>query len=101
MNPMEWVNQIVLVSCSFCLIFFLCELGQKVTDQFAKFNTELYQSEWYLFPIGVQQMLATFMLDTQQPVFIRGSGNILCTREVFKKVLALKNQFKKNESKRT
>ena len=70
----------------FATIAFFCEMGEMVTDQFEKFNTKLYQCDWYLFPIEVQRMLVIFMSDTQKPVFIHGYGNILCIRENFKKV---------------
>lgn len=84
---MEWANPISLVLCSFTLIYLLCELGEKVTSCFGVFNVELYRCHWYLFPIEVQRMLVIFMSDTQQPIFIRSYGNIMCTRKVFKKVV--------------
>lgn len=70
------------------MVFFLCELGEMVTNQYEGFNVELYQCDWHLYPIGMQQVFVTFMSCTQHPVFIHGYGNILtqCTRETFKKV---------------
>lgn len=94
-NPVEWLNQIIFVLCSFVLIYLLCELGQKVTDRFGVFHTELYQCHWYCFSIEIQRMLAIFLLDTQQPVFIHSSGDILCTREVFKKVILKQKRSRK------
>lgn len=81
---MEWINQMVFV-----LIYCLCELGQKVTSYFGAFNTELCRCHWYFFPMKVQRMLVVFISDTQQPVFIKSSGNILYTRKVLKKVVVL------------
>lgn len=86
------MNQTLLVVSSFALVYFLCELGQMVTNRFGVFNTELYRCHWYFFPIKIQRMLMIFMLDTQQPVFIKSSGNIMCTCEVFKKVAVLEKK---------
>lgn len=54
--------------------------------QFRMFNEELWQRDWYLFPIELQRMLVIFMLDTEQSMIIRGYGNIKCTRDAFKGV---------------
>lgn len=80
-----FINWVVL---AFVAIFFLFNSGENVTKQFKIFHDELYHCDWYLFPIGMQQMLVTFMSLTQQPVVIQGYGYNLsqCTRENFKKV---------------
>lgn len=57
-----------------------------VTIQFRVFSMELCQCNWHLFPIDIQRMLLIFISHTQQPIFIRSYGNILCTREFFKQV---------------
>lgn len=77
---------IIQVSWAFASVAFFCALGQKVTDRFGVFNTELYRSEWYIVEVKMQRMLLIFMLDSQRPVYIQGNGHILCIRENFKKV---------------
>lgn len=86
---MESFNSITKIFDEFVLIFLLCELGETVTSQFELLNDELYQCDWYLFPVRMQQMFVTFMKCTQQTVLIRGYGNTLtqCTRETYKKVI--------------
>lgn len=74
------------ICLSFGFIAAFCELGETVTDQFRKFNARLYQCDWYLFPIEVQQMLVIFMSDTQQTVYVQGYGHVLCIRENLKRV---------------
>lgn len=76
----------VLVLFSFAIIFACCELGAQLTNQFSTLNEELYRFEWYSLPVGVQRMVLIFMSGTQQPVCLRGYGNIVCTREALKNV---------------
>lgn len=68
------------------LVFLVCELGEMVTSQYESLNDELHQCDWYLFPVGMQRMLVIFMSYTQQPVLIRGYGNVRCVRVSFKNV---------------
>lgn len=76
----------VLVFLSFSIIFAFCELGSQVTNQFNALDEKLCQSIWYLLPIEVQRMILIFMLDAQHAMFLRGYGNIECTRNAFKNV---------------
>lgn len=72
---------------SFGLMFFLSNSGQGVTDRFDGICNQIYQCNWYLFPIKVKQMLPTMMIATQKPAILCGIGNILCSRDAFKKVI--------------
>lgn len=80
----------VLVIMSFAIIFAFCELGAQVTHQFNSLDDVLCQVKWYILPIEVQRMVIMFMLDAQQAVFLRGYGNIVCSRDSFKNVWSLK-----------
>lgn len=57
-----------------------------VAQQFDDLNEELCQRNWYLYPIDVQQMWLIFMVNFQQATYIRGYGNIQCSRDSFKVV---------------
>lgn len=83
---------VVLIFWAFTIIFFYCEFGEMVTQEFIAFDEVLCQCDWYKFPIDLQRMLAIFILDTQQPTFICGYGGIQCARDAFKNV----NIFFKN-----
>lgn len=77
---------LLLTVWSFMLISIVCESGERVTEQFSKYNDTLNQCNWYLLPVDIQQMLLIFIADVQQPIHIRGYGNIICTRDSFKQV---------------
>lgn len=55
-----------------------------VTNEFENFNNELNRSNWYQFPIDIQQVLIIVISNAQQSMTIRGM--MLCTRESFKEV---------------
>lgn len=42
--------------------------------------------DWYIFPIEMQKMLPTILIEAQQLVALECFGSILCSREVFKQV---------------
>lgn len=85
-NPIEILTQSILVTWSFILIFFLCQCGQFVTNQFDDFDDKLYQCNWHLFPIEIQRMLVIVMTNTQRPSTVHGFANTFCTRDAFKGV---------------
>lgn len=62
------------------------ELGQKLTNSFDKIEDLINQLDWYLLPIRIQNLLPTIIMNEQQPTVIRCFGNILCSRDQFKKV---------------
>lgn len=71
---------------SFIVIGILCLSGQMVTDAFELISNELNQCKCYLVPLEMQRMLLILLANVQQSTFIRGYGNIYCTRETFKNV---------------
>lgn len=85
-NVVSLVKPIFIIFWSFGQIFLFCNFAENVTSQFAELNDTFYQCDWYVFSPKVQRMLPTIMINAQQPVIVRGFGNILCTREVFKNV---------------
>ena len=86
-NPTELILPFVLMLWSFAIIFFFCEFGEKVNNQFERFNDELCQLNWYLYPNNIQRLLLIFTTGVQQPVYLCGYGNIVCTRDSFEKVI--------------
>lgn len=68
------------------MIFFFCILGEMVTNQFEMFNDELSQCNWYVLPFELQKIMIIVIVNAQRETVIRGFGNILCTRQTFKKV---------------
>lgn len=58
-----------------------------MTNSFKDLSDSLCGCGWYLFPIDVQKMLPTICVAIQQPVVLMCYGNVLYTRETFKKVI--------------
>lgn len=94
-TPLDVIEILVaLFACCIWMALF-CEFGEMITGQFIAFNDdELSQLSWYLFSVELQRLLVIFMAFTQKPMTVRGSGNIKCTRESFKKV----NEFPSNQN---
>lgn len=69
-----------------------CSCGEMVTAEFQMISNELDQCKWYFLPLKMQQTLLIFIVNAQQSTFIRGYGNIYCTRETFKNVRPLESQ---------
>lgn len=67
-------------------IFFVCNLGERVTYQFNEFNEKLHQCNWILFPIEIKRIYLFILLGSQRTVFIEGYLKTACTRETFKNV---------------
>lgn len=68
----------------FNLVIF--EPGERVTEQFDRFDLEFSRCEWENLTIKMQRMYLTFLSDTQQPKNLQCYGGIMCTRETFKQV---------------
>lgn len=88
-NPIEIINILTAITemiWSFAICGFFCEFGEMVTTQFNLYDADIYCCGWYLLPIEMQKMYLIFKGQVQHQIIIRGYGNILCTREIFKEV---------------
>lgn len=92
-NPMEWIKPVTSIGWSFAFIVLFCEFGATLTEQFEMLNDKLIQSNWYMFSIDVQRMFLMLILNSGKPTFIRGFGNVSCTRVALKKVKRFKTNF--------
>lgn len=77
-----------MVVSSIVYVLLLCELGEMVSNAYEKVDQQLFNCNWYQFPTEMQRMLVTAIANIQQPVTIRGYGNIICNRDTLKKVKA-------------
>lgn len=80
------VNQLCVTFWSFALIFLFCNFGEKISGQFTKLNDVIYQCNWYLCPLKIQQMFPMILTATQNVPTMTSFGNVVCSRESFKKV---------------
>lgn len=71
---------------SIVFIFFACEIGEMLSNEFNTINDEFYRCRWYLLPAQMRRVFWMILANTQQPVVIEGYGNVSCMRETFKKV---------------
>lgn len=86
LNPAALTLPLILMFWSFATIFYYAEFGNMVMNKFQTLNDQSTQCRWYRFPRTMQNMFLIYLVDAQQPVFIRGYGNIYCTRDAFKEV---------------
>lgn len=85
-SPAILLVLIVEVFYQFGSVFVTCELGERLTNMFDEFDNDIGQYKWYLFPIGMQQVLPIIIENVQRPVYFECFGSISCLRESFKKV---------------
>lgn len=57
----EITNTVMNAMYSFFRIFFVCELGEKVTYQFNVFSEKIGDCDWYLFSIELQSVFLIFL----------------------------------------
>lgn len=69
-------------------VFLACEVGQRFSNLFEDVNDQLDRLNWYLFPMKIQQMLPTILINAQEEVVIGYFGIINATRVQCQKVNA-------------
>lgn len=77
---------VALIFWSFVQIFAICEFGQRITGRFYEIKNEIFNWDWYTFPMDVQKIFPIIVIGTETPVELCGFGNIVCTRSSFKNV---------------
>lgn len=82
----ELVISMDMTIWAFILIFIICELSERLTTRFNEIHNEILQCDWYIFPHDVQRILPIIMSGTQNPFLFTGIGNIVYTRDAFKRV---------------
>lgn len=80
------VQSIVYGSWAIGMLFFSCELGQRLSMAYNEVQNEIDQLDWYLLPMETQRMLPTLMCNTQKPFKVVCFGGISCERDTFKTV---------------
>lgn len=68
------------------MLFFACELGQRVTNAYEEIDDKIDHFNWNLYPMKIQRLLPILMMNTQQRMEIMCFGSRACTRETFRKV---------------
>ena len=87
-DSVDLLNTVFLGLCALTTVFVICELCQQISNAFEEFNDMIGQFKWYLFPVKVQRILPTIIINAQQPVYLDCFGSIACNRDTFKRVRA-------------
>lgn len=70
------------------MVFFPCEVGQRLTNTLNEIDYEFEQLDWYLFPFEVQRVLPTILSGVQKPIVLGCFGTVSGSRDQFKKVIS-------------
>lgn len=92
-NPVILFSLLCLMFWSFSLIFFYCEFGENISGQFDELIDVIYQFKWYSYPVKMQRMIPIILKGTQHPIVLRGFGNVMCKRFMFKQVKQTENAY--------
>lgn len=71
---------------AFGMVYFACELGQRLSIAYDDVENKVSKLDWYLLPMETQRMLPTLMCNTQKPFKVVCFGGISCERDTFKTV---------------
>lgn len=80
------IEAIFFAFCAIALVLVVCELGQRFSNAFQEFDLVINQLEWYSYPLIVQRMFPTLLINAHDPIVIKCFGSILCERDTFKRV---------------
>lgn len=89
MNAFLLITLITELAWAMITTFIVCEFGQRVNSAFQEINDLIDEFNWYTYPMEIQRISPIIMAAVQRPVTIQAFGNIVCIRELFKKVSSL------------
>lgn len=81
------------LSTTFVIVVVICELSGRLTYRFDDIDYIMTHFKWYLFPIEIQKILPTILINAQERVVIECFGSIPCDRETLKKVIINMNKL--------
>lgn len=64
-------------------LYAFCHIGDHVRLRFESVNISVYQLAWNELPLHAQKNLIILLAASQRDIYIRGVGNIHCTRQIF------------------
>lgn len=84
---MEVAQQMLAEIALLSSVYFLCEIGDNVTQRYENVSRTVYQLNWYMLPLNMQRKLPSILAMTEKNIFIRGFARFHCTRTIFSQVL--------------
>lgn len=64
-----------------------------MTQHFDDLSDALYEITWYAMPLRMQKRFPLMISVAQRKVYLRGMGNVRCTRQMFMKVVQISRYF--------
>lgn len=77
------------ISGAILWLYLFCYIGNHLTREFSRFGDEVYQLDWYMFPLQLQNNLPMALVLMQKNVYLEAYGGVGCTLKVFQRVLKL------------
>lgn len=77
---------IFFTSYIFGAVYAICELCQRISNQYLELSDLIGQCTWYLFPAEIKRVLPIIILGVQQEVSVECFGSTACNRETFERV---------------
>lgn len=77
---------VVRTGYAFGLVFTICALGQKLSNDFEEIADLFEQYDWYTFSNETNQILLTIMTILQRSIAIECFGSLEAGHEAYKKV---------------
>lgn len=92
-NSIVWFVLFVETIYAFGFLFVVCELCQRLTNEFDKVDEMINGIDWFSFPMEIQRLMPTFIGISWQPIEIKVFGSITNSRETFKQVSLIQSVF--------
>lgn len=80
------IEMAIEVFYSFCLVFIMCELGERLIHACNAIDDVISQLDWYLFPSNIQKVWPIIIVNSQKPICIPIFGRMNTSREAFQRV---------------
>lgn len=68
---------------SFALFLISCEIGERAINECNKIEYEIYEFDWYTFPIEIRKILPTLILVAQEKCVVKLFGSNAVCRNTF------------------
>lgn len=89
----ELLQSIVANVYSIGVLIIVCEICQRIRQDFEECSEMVDQLDWYLFPVATQRLMPMILHFTQQPIEITYFGSKPCNRGTIKTVNVKPNEL--------
>lgn len=86
-NVIVLLRTINITGLGIASLYFLCSLGERLTQRFEDLGDAFYDFSWYSLPVSMQKEFKLMISISQKPVYLRGYVNTRANRILFAAVL--------------